>query len=123
MLNVAAIALSALAITAAASTAFAEDRSAKVDDSRQTDTGPYAAESSVAARTDDAAISHVEGRTMSLDACREQATSAAQSCDSSQRRLVRRIDWSAVGPSTDDFASTDETLRLQGARLVATYKF
>jgi hypothetical protein len=123
--RVAAVVLSALAI-AVASTAFADDRGDRVDDSRQDVGAIQARDGSVAAQAVDAAIFGAQAGEASTGACRGPASRPAETgCQGGALdgyRLARDIDWSAVGPSTDDFA-TDETLRLQGARLIATYRF
>jgi hypothetical protein len=125
--RVAAIALSAFAIVAVAATAFAEDRGARVDDSPQADRAIQIADSG-AARADDGLVAGAQSRSPAPGPCRERTltTSVAEICQAGGRNtysLKRSIDWSAVGPSTDDFAPDEDNLRLVGARLVGTFRF
>lgn len=128
MHRVAAIALCALAIAVVAPTAFAEDRGARVDGNQQADGLIQTADVSNAARADDAPVVSAEGRAPSPGACRERTLTAsvAEGCHANRPTtsgLKRSIDWRAVGPSTDDFAPNEDSLRLVGARLVGSFRF
>lgn len=122
MSGMAAVALSSLAIALAAPTAFAEERSVEVNDDRVP-----VADFAVAARVGDRVVSSVDTGAPSFAACQGlRPTPSAASCQSTRHEgynLGRAIDWRDVGPSIDDFAPTEDALRLQGARLVGRYRF
>ncbi len=118
-MNIPAI-LSVLAM-AAASTALAETpgaNDADARDERGTVVKILASETSGHASAADAAAS--------TSAACSSTPASRETCGGDTRvgyDLKLRQDWSRAGPSPDDFAPLDDTWRMQGARLVATYKF
>jgi hypothetical protein len=126
--RVAVVALSALVITAAAPSAFAEDRGARVDDSHHTDGAILKSEFLATVQAQGSVSSGAEKGAPSFIACRGPSPTSpvVEGCQATRQNtssLTRSIDWSEVGPSTDDFARTDDAVRLVGARVVAIYRF
>jgi hypothetical protein len=123
--SLAAAFLSILAM-AAAPMAIAADRNASVDESHKPVSESSGADGGATARDDGAEGSSLDSRALSAGVCAGAASAVEQGCNGDRGDdyvRIRGIDWSSVGPSTDDFAPVDDTLRLQGARLVGKYRF
>lgn len=121
-------AVSSLAFAACASAALAEDRGASggyLGEGREAGERLLVSETADNDATDDIRTARADAVSGSCGRALP-TSSGSRGCGddkSRPRNLTRRIDWSSVGPSTEDFASSDEGLRLQGARLIGKYRF
>jgi hypothetical protein len=122
-------AVSSLAFAAGASAALAEDRPAAggyLSDGREAGERLLVSETADNHDAADGTGTADAKAGAGAGVCGEAAQAASRfgGCGKTRpHNLTRRIDWSSVGPSTDDFASSDDGLRLQGARLIGKYRF